>query len=157
MGRFKRIVLMVLDGVGIGEMPDAADWGDAGRCPSWLLSLSSPPFKMEPEYPHTPILAAGRQAGSFGKAAIFPRNTTVDIGKWPDLLWRNHFDLWTVSSPILEPFQKPSGGDTARRPLGNHRKLAITQQGNQSCIPCGFRLPGGGTRTGYSTEAISNR
>ncbi|MEP6788048.1 MAG: phosphopentomutase [Acidobacteriota bacterium] len=28
--RFDRICLMVLDGAGIGEMPDAADWGDAG-------------------------------------------------------------------------------------------------------------------------------
>src|SRR5262245_33540926 len=28
--QFGRIVLMVLDSAGIGEMPDAADWGDAG-------------------------------------------------------------------------------------------------------------------------------
>jgi len=28
--KFNRIVLLVLDSVGIGEMPDAADWGDQG-------------------------------------------------------------------------------------------------------------------------------
>lgn len=28
--KFARICLIVLDGAGIGEMPDAADWGDAG-------------------------------------------------------------------------------------------------------------------------------
>ncbi|PYS92292.1 MAG: phosphopentomutase [Acidobacteria bacterium] len=28
--RFERICLLVLDSAGIGEMPDAADWGDAG-------------------------------------------------------------------------------------------------------------------------------
>jgi phosphopentomutase len=28
--KFRRICLMVLDSAGIGEMPDAADWGDAG-------------------------------------------------------------------------------------------------------------------------------
>jgi phosphopentomutase len=28
--KFNRIVLMVLDSAGIGEMPDAAEWGDAG-------------------------------------------------------------------------------------------------------------------------------
>lgn len=28
--RFQRIVLIVLDGAGIGEMPDAPEWGDAG-------------------------------------------------------------------------------------------------------------------------------
>src|SRR5438552_9140338 len=28
--KFNRICLMVLDSAGIGAMPDAADWGDAG-------------------------------------------------------------------------------------------------------------------------------
>jgi phosphopentomutase len=28
--KFNRIILMVLDSLGVGEMPDAADWGDAG-------------------------------------------------------------------------------------------------------------------------------
>ena len=28
--KYNRIVLMVLDSAGIGEMPDAPDWGDAG-------------------------------------------------------------------------------------------------------------------------------
>src|ERR1700674_4616642 len=42
---FNRITLIVLDGAGIGEMPDAADWGDAGSdtfghiCESRQLSL----------------------------------------------------------------------------------------------------------------------
>ena len=42
---FKRVVLIVLDGAGIGEMPDAADWGDAGSdtfghiCESRQMSL----------------------------------------------------------------------------------------------------------------------
>ncbi len=30
MSKFRRINLMVLDSAGIGEMPDAAEWGDAG-------------------------------------------------------------------------------------------------------------------------------
>src|SRR5258706_16376598 len=30
MSKFQRICLMVLDSAGIGEMPDAAAWGDAG-------------------------------------------------------------------------------------------------------------------------------
>ena len=28
--KFERINLMVLDSLGVGEMPDAAEWGDAG-------------------------------------------------------------------------------------------------------------------------------
>ena len=31
MGTFKRIVWIVLDSVGIGELPDAAEYGDVGR------------------------------------------------------------------------------------------------------------------------------
>jgi len=30
MKRFKRVAWIVLDSAGIGEMPDAAEWGDAG-------------------------------------------------------------------------------------------------------------------------------
>ena len=30
MSTFNRILLIVLDGAGIGAMPDAPDWGDAG-------------------------------------------------------------------------------------------------------------------------------
>jgi phosphopentomutase len=30
VSKFNRIILIVLDGAGIGAMPDAADWGDAG-------------------------------------------------------------------------------------------------------------------------------
>ena len=30
MSKFKRINLMVLDSAGVGEMPDAAEWGDSG-------------------------------------------------------------------------------------------------------------------------------
>ena len=30
MRLFRRVVLIVLDSAGIGEMPDAAEWGDQG-------------------------------------------------------------------------------------------------------------------------------
>ena len=36
--KFNRIVLIVLDGAGIGAMPDAPEWGDAcGKCGSPLV------------------------------------------------------------------------------------------------------------------------
>ena len=38
----KRVILMVLDSVGIGEMPDAADYGDAGS--NTLKSASTSPY-----------------------------------------------------------------------------------------------------------------
>lgn len=38
----KRVFLIVLDSVGIGEMPDAADYGDAGS--NTLLAASKSPY-----------------------------------------------------------------------------------------------------------------
>ena len=38
----KRVILMVLDSVGIGEMPDAAEYGDAGS--NTLKAASTSPY-----------------------------------------------------------------------------------------------------------------
>ena len=38
----KRVFLIVLDSVGIGEMPDAADYGDAGS--NTLKAVSKSPY-----------------------------------------------------------------------------------------------------------------
>ena len=38
----KRVILMVLDSVGIGEMPDAAEYGDAGS--NTLKAASTIPY-----------------------------------------------------------------------------------------------------------------
>ena len=40
--RFKRVVLLLLDSVGIGEMPDAAAFGDAGRDTLGHVAASRP-------------------------------------------------------------------------------------------------------------------
>ena len=37
----KRVFLIVLDSVGMGEMPDAAEYGDAGR--NTILAVSKSP------------------------------------------------------------------------------------------------------------------
>ena len=45
----KRVFLIVLDSVGIGEMPDAADYGDAGSN-TIRAAASSPYFSIPKPY-----------------------------------------------------------------------------------------------------------
>lgn len=42
MARFERVIWMVLDSVGIGELPDAAEYGDAGRSTLGHIAESRP-------------------------------------------------------------------------------------------------------------------
>ena len=42
MGPFKRVVWIVLDSVGIGELPDAAEYGDVGRTTLGHIAESRP-------------------------------------------------------------------------------------------------------------------
>ena len=86
---FNRIILVVLDGAGIGEMPDAADWGDAGSdtfghiCESRQLSL-----------PNLQGLGLGNiralagvppvenPRGSYGKCALRSNGKDTTTGHW---------------------------------------------------------------------------
>jgi phosphopentomutase len=126
MGRFKRIVLMVLDGVGIGEMPDAADWGDAGADTlGHILAVERPQLPALQKMgvgnirtlPNLP--PAAEPAGSFGKAAIFSRGKDTTVGHWEmaGLITAQPFPTYADGFPprILEPFQKAIG----RGILGN--------------------------------------
>src|SRR6195256_1985787 len=86
---FDRIVLIVLDGAGIGAMPDAAEWGDAGsdtfghilesrdlHLPNLqryglgnIRSLKSLPPLAEPE-------------GSYGRCALRSNGKDTTTGHW---------------------------------------------------------------------------
>jgi phosphopentomutase len=126
MGWFKRIVLIVLDGVGIGEMPDAAGWGDAGtdtlghvlavekpRLPA-LQKLGIGNIRALPNLP-----PAAEPEGSFGKAAIFSNGKDTTVGHWEmaGLITAQPFPTYPDGFPprIVEPFQKAIG----RGVLGN--------------------------------------
>ena len=77
MPRFKRFLLVVLDSAGVGEMPDAAAWGDAGSD-----TLGHVLAAERPELPNLQRLGLGnirplpnlpplsKPEGAFGKAAI---------------------------------------------------------------------------------------
>ena len=89
MEKFSRVCLLVLDSAGIGEMPDAADWGDAGADTIGNILKS--------RIVHLPNLqrlglgnirsldglpAVDQPTGSFGKCALRSNGKDTTTGHW---------------------------------------------------------------------------
>jgi len=87
--KFDRICLMVMDSAGIGEMPDAAEWGDAGadtlghilesrtvRLPN-LQRMGLGNIR-----PLTRVPAEQDPTGSFGKCALKSNGKDTTTGHW---------------------------------------------------------------------------
>jgi phosphopentomutase len=126
MQRFKRMVLVVLDSAGIGELPDAARWGDAGTD-----TIGHVMAKEKPELPNLQKLGLGniralqnlppvpKPVGAYGKAAIFSNGKDTTVGHWEiaGLITPVPFPTYPHGFPdrILEPFKKAIG----RNVLGN--------------------------------------
>ncbi|MGA9768344.1 MAG: phosphopentomutase [Blastocatellia bacterium] len=122
---FNRIVLIVLDSVGIGEMPDAADYGDAGA-DTLGHTLSS----REVEIPNLramglanirplPVAPVDSPAGIFGRAATSSRGKDTTTGHWEmsGIITARPFPTYPQGFPprIIEPFERAIG----RKVLGN--------------------------------------
>jgi len=87
--RFKRICLFVLDSAGIGEMPDAAEWGDAGAD-----TLGNILKSRKVELPNLQRLGLGNirplensppinaPIGSFGKCTLKSNGKDTTTGHW---------------------------------------------------------------------------
>jgi phosphopentomutase len=126
MVQFKRMVLMVLDSAGIGEMPDAAGWGDAGADTlGHIVAVEKPRL---PELRKmglgniramTNLPPVAKPEGAFGKAAIFSNGKDTTVGHWEmtGLVTSQPFPTYPNGFParILEPFRKAIGRDV----LGN--------------------------------------
>ncbi len=126
MQRFKRFALMVLDSVGIGELPDAARWGDAGTD-----TIGHVVAKEKPALPNLQRLGLGnirplpnlpgvsKPDGAYGKAAIFSNGKDTTVGHWEmaGLITPVPFPTYPNGFPdrIIEPFKKAIG----RGVLGN--------------------------------------
>lgn len=124
--RFKRVALVVLDSVGIGEMPDAEQWGDAGSDTlGHILELEHPLLpnlqklglgNIRP-LPNLPSIE--NPAGSYGKAAILSNGKDTTVGHWElaGLITPVPFPTYSKGFParILEPLQEAIG----REVLGN--------------------------------------
>ena len=87
--KFKRVCLIVLDSAGIGEMPDAAEWGDSGADTLGHI--------LESRKVHVPNLqrlglgnirdliglpAVSSPTGSFGKCALRSNGKDTTTGHW---------------------------------------------------------------------------
>jgi phosphopentomutase len=126
MQRFERIVLLILDSVGIGELPDAAKWGDAGSD-----TIGHVVAKEHPSLPNLSRLGLGnirplinlppllKPVGAYGKAAIFSNGKDTTVGHWEiaGLITPVPFPTYPHGFPerIMEPFKRAIG----REILGN--------------------------------------
>jgi phosphopentomutase len=123
---FNRVILMVLDSVGIGEMPDAAAYGDEGSDTLGNLLAARPARLPNLEAiglgnirPLPGVPARERPEGCYGKAAIGSAGKDTTTGHWEmaGLLTRVAFPTYPNGFParVVEPFERAIG----RRVLGN--------------------------------------
>jgi phosphopentomutase len=123
---FDRVFWIVLDSVGIGELPDAADYGDVGRdtlghiaesralaVPN-LVKLGLANIK-----PLAHLAPAAKPAGNYGKAATASPGKDTTTGHWEMAgIWLEQaFPVYPNGFPpeIIEEFQRRIGV----RVLGN--------------------------------------
>ena len=123
---FRRVIWIVLDSVGIGEMPDAADYGDAGsdtlgniaktrglRLPN-LGALGLGNIK-----PLTGIAPTAQPEGAFGRCALASPGKDTTTGHWEmaGIHLAKPFPLYPNGFPpeIMDEFERRIG----RRSLGN--------------------------------------
>ncbi len=122
---FGRIVLVVLDSVGIGEMPDAADYGDSGAD-----TLGHALGSREVHIPHLrqmglanirrlPVDPVKSPNGVFGKLATSSRGKDTTTGHWEmgGIITKQPFPTYPNGFPsrVIEPFERAIG----RSVLGN--------------------------------------
>ena len=124
--KFQRVVWIVLDSVGIGAMPDAADYGDAGsdtlgniakqralHLPN-LLRLGVGNIRS-----FTGLPASDHPQGAFGRCALASPGKDTTTGHWEmaGILLEKPFPLYPRGFPpeIMRPFEERIG----RKTLGN--------------------------------------
>ena len=125
-GPFRRAIVVVCDGLGVGEAPDAAAFGDQGSDTLGHV-LASRPVAI----PNLTALGMGnltpsftgarepRTAGAFGKMAERSAGKDTATGHWEmtGVVTRTPFKVYSGGFPreIVEPFERGIG----RKVLGN--------------------------------------
>jgi phosphopentomutase len=122
---FYRISLVVLDSVGIGEMADAADYGDAGAdtlghtLGSRAVSIPNLRALGLANIRRLPVEPVPNPTGIFGRAATASRGKDTTTGHWEmgGIITSNPFPTYPQGFPprVIEPFERKIG----RRALGN--------------------------------------
>src|SRR5467141_1067845 len=117
---FNRIILIVLDGAGIGAMPDAADWGDAGSDTLGhildsrevhLPNLQS--IGLGNIRPLSRVPPASEPRGSYGRCALRSNGKDTTTGHWEmaGIILEQAFPTYPHGFPqsILERFIQETG------------------------------------------------
>jgi phosphopentomutase len=123
MKTFERVIWIVLDSVGIGALPDAADYGDVGRNTLGHIAESRPL-----EIPHLVRLglaniaplrhlsSAASPAGAFGKGATRSPGKDTTTGHWEMAgVWLDQaFPVYPHGFPreIIDVFEREIGRGT---------------------------------------------
>lgn len=124
--QFRRVVLIVLDSVGIGEMPDAADFGDEGSDTLGHVTASRPlklptlvRLGLANIKPLAHLMPPARPAGAYGKAALASPGKDTTTGHWEmaGLFLKDPFPTYPNGFPreLMERFEAAIG----RKTLGN--------------------------------------
>lgn len=124
-GPFNRIVLIVLDSAGIGEMPDADAYGDSGA-DTLGHALGSREVRIPnlqklglANITRLPVDPVEAPSGVFGKAATASRGKDTTTGHWEmgGIITANPFPTYPNGFParVIEAFEQAIG----RKVLGN--------------------------------------
>ena len=126
MAKFQRVIWIVLDSVGIGELPDAAEYGDTGRNTLGHIAESRRlriPTLVELGLaniaPLEHLQPAQAPRAFYGKGATHSPGKDTTTGHWEMAgVWLEQaFPVYKQGFPpeVLEPFEKQIG----RKTLGN--------------------------------------
>lgn len=118
--KFNRIVLIVLDGAGIGAMPDAPEWGDAGSdtfghiLESRLVNLPNlQRYGLGNVRPLANVPALEKPVGSYGRCALKSNGKDTTTGHWEmaGIILEQAFPLYPNGFPqsILDRFISETG------------------------------------------------
>jgi phosphopentomutase len=123
MAGFRRVVWIVLDSVGIGELPDAADYGDVGR--NTLGHVAESRALAVPNLVQLGLANIARLAhltpatnprGAYGKGATYSPGKDTTTGHWEMAgVWLDQaFPVYKHGFPreVIEVFEKRIGRET---------------------------------------------
>src|SRR5215208_1870706 len=117
---FKRITLIVLDSLGMGEMPDAAEWGDAGAdtlghiCESRQVSLPNlRGWGLGNVRRLSGVAPVESPRGSYGRCALRSNGKDTTTGHWEmaGIILERAFPTYPNGFPsaIIDKFIKDTG------------------------------------------------
>lgn len=124
--KFRRVIWIVLDSVGIGEMPDAAKYGDVGSDTLGNIARQRPlhlpnfcSLGLANIKPLTGLAPVAEPSGAYGKCALASPGKDTTTGHWEmvGIHLEKPFPLFPHGFPleVMDPFERRIG----RRAIGN--------------------------------------